>query len=96
MNKTKCIQCKNEINKTHPQFTYYYDINSPYSISSLFLDTMTFPLSFWQVINEINSNGPEFETTEIIDICSYKCIVILENYHINQIVDKPSKKMKLF
>lgn len=81
MNMTFCTYCKREIIKTYPTFTHHYHDDAPKP--NCIVNSSSFPFAFWQVINDNNSNGPEFESTEIINICSQKCFLLMENHKKN-------------
>lgn len=86
MNMTYCTYCKCDIPKTYPKFTHHYHIDAPKPNYSI-VESLLFPFAFWQVINDNNSNGPEFESAEIINVCSQKCFLLMENHKKNHSIE---------
>lgn len=91
-----CICCGCEVLETYPDFTFHYYVDMPNSISLSTIISLYYPFSFQYIIHESTMNGNDIVTTEVVNICSRNCFLLMENYKQNQTNERPTKKSKLY
>lgn len=89
---TQCICCSCRVPKMDPKFTHHYFVDAQNSISLSSINTMQFPLAFLNVIHD--DDDPE-TLSEIVNVCSRNCFLLIESYKQNQLVDRPGKKARV-